>query len=533
MSARNDLDEAISRVPIFQLAKIRTLEGLQSRLVDFYIGDHQDKFCGNEKIHWAEQQYRRYVQYTVPLAHAMNLLFFDKQDCYRVGDLGDFLQFMRTRSQRDTTGPGRTFVGHAHRVHTWLWPDEKLSMDTFRRTNNPNTRTAERVYHVIKHLGAFYDMLTRKRDAPVVKENSLICQAHLNNVTLVTMRNRMLTGAFSDVKDPPLAIDTTLDSTPETDDGPLAITATLDSTPAKDDGPAPIMATLASSPAVGDGPVPIMATLVGAPTTDASSTKRPALQGQSLAEGPEPSAKRLALTNQSSSSQPARLVAAEHEDCATEATVGADEMIERMRDVERAIESLPEDEVDNRTIKYIEHRKRARENGDPLANAPVVFLRRLPFLCKKFDDNIDNAKFWKVVDPLFDKMSEKEYNHPKWQGLEKYYKLRPNGKGYVKIAAGGTRGGHLDHVLAKFASPFWHPRFMCVAVGGINSGLWGDLPPAERVGLGVERQAVREITREMEWIATFMKKQGMFKTIYAALEKAHPINQFAPIALRR
>jgi len=43
---------------------------------------------------------------------------------------------------------------------------------------------------------------------------------------------------------------------------------------------------------------------------------------------------------------------------------------------------------------------------------------------------------------------------------------------------------------------------------------------------------MREITREMQWIAMYMKKQGMFKTIYAALEQAHPINSFAPAALR-
>lgn len=232
----SSLDPKIAGVPTFQGAKIGTLQELQHRLSDFYIGAHQDRFWGNEKMHWAEQQYKRHLQFSVPLQHAMQLLFCEDQRWYRVGDLGDFLQFMRTRSHSDMVrGSNQTFANHVHRIHTQLWPAEKLSVDAFRTADSPRKKMAQRVSDTIGSLQEWYDSYTGKKPKPVVKENSLICQAHLNNVTVRSMRNSALQTKLSDVETPL----------------PLAITATLDSTPATGDGPAPFAATLVGVPVEG------------------------------------------------------------------------------------------------------------------------------------------------------------------------------------------------------------------------------------------------------------------------------------------
>jgi hypothetical protein len=232
------LDQKVAKVPIFQRAKIHTLEELQLRLADFYIGDHQDRFWGNEKMHWAEQQYKRHGQFTAPLVHAVKLLFWEGQACYRVGDLEDYLKFMRTRSHSDmVSGPKQTFATHVHRIHTWLWPHERLAMDVFRRANTRHTRMAQRVSDTIGSLQAFHDVLTGEREVPVIRENSLIWQADFNHVTVRAMRNLILQKEVLRAQ------------RRESERQPL-ITATLDSTPATEEGgPAPYVATLVRAPA--------------------------------------------------------------------------------------------------------------------------------------------------------------------------------------------------------------------------------------------------------------------------------------------
>ena len=46
-----------------------------------------------------------------------------------------------------------------------------------------------------------------------------------------------------------------------------------------------------------------------------------------------------------------------------------------------------------------------------------------------------------------------------------------------------------------------------------------DLVHAERVGLGTNRAAMREIKDDMMWMTAYMKRKGMFKQIYAALDR--------------
>ena len=209
---------------------------------------------------------------------------------------------------------------------------------------------------------------------------------------------------------------------------------------------------------------------------------------------------------------------------AMEVTVDLDETMQRLKALDASIDAVTEVEEQQRQQVHLRMQERLANEGDPLANAPPVYLRRLPHLCSMFSDHTTNTKFWHTVDDLFKRMTREEYEHPKWQGLQKYYTLKPDGSGYIPIRAGGKRGFDLDHVFAKFQNPFWHPRFMVVCTSSLN-GLWGDKSPAERVGLGTNRAAMREIKDDMMWMTAYMKRKGMFKQIYAALDETKPLQK--------
>ena len=209
---------------------------------------------------------------------------------------------------------------------------------------------------------------------------------------------------------------------------------------------------------------------------------------------------------------------------AAEATAYGDETMQRLEALDASIDAVTQVEEQQRQHKHLAMQARLANEGDPLANAPAVYLRRLPHLCEMFNDHTSNTMIWDTVDKLFADMTRENYDHPKWQGLQKYYKPKPDGSGYTKIGAGGKRGAELDHVFAKYANPFWHPRFMVVCTSSLN-GLWADKSPAERVGLGTDRQAMREIQNEMKWMAAHMKREGMFKQIFAALDEEKPLQK--------
>jgi hypothetical protein len=197
--------------------------------------------------------------------------------------------------------------------------------------------------------------------------------------------------------------------------------------------------------------------------------------------------------------------------------------------LEESLERVTRVEEAKNHQDYLKVMQTLEASGDELARADVVYIRRIPSLCHMFDGNVTNASFWKVTDDLFSNMTDAEYKHPKWQGLQNYYKKKATGFGYVKIASGGVRGAALDHALAQYANPFWHPRFFVVSPSAVNL-LWGAKSPKQRVGMGTDRAAMREIIDDMRTIREIMKKQEFDRRIYRALEEERPLQN--PPALR-
>ena len=194
-----------------------------------------------------------------------------------------------------------------------------------------------------------------------------------------------------------------------------------------------------------------------------------------------------------------------------------------MDNVIKQIDGVTEHEYAKRTATvYLPYTEKLNDVDDPLSKAHPVYLREIKDLCDAFPDVCSNTLVWRWIDLKYHTMSEREYNDPKWKGLSAYYKPRRTGNGYVPIKCGSVRGAALDHAFAQYANPFAHPRFLVVTTSGLNL-LWGKKKPADRVGLGANRHAMVAIAADMKFMCTYMKKKGMFKEVFAALNKERPL----------
>ena len=202
---------------------------------------------------------------------------------------------------------------------------------------------------------------------------------------------------------------------------------------------------------------------------------------------------------------------------------------EELKDVEARIDSVTLIDENERVGAYQVVLEELKREGSLTKDAPVVYLRQIPEICKLFKGWTSNNAIWKCIDTLFLGMTPAEYKSPKWQGLEKYYWKNDRGAGFVPITNQRKRVCDLDHPFAQHANPFCHPRFMIVCNRAMND-LWADKGVACRIGLGTNRQQMRAIGSEMKHMMAFMKKEKMFERIFADLEQHMPL--LPPPALR-
>ena len=172
-------------------------------------------------------------------------------------------------------------------------------------------------------------------------------------------------------------------------------------------------------------------------------------------------------------------------------------------------------------------KRREHEKGNHFWNVKPVLLRHVaPLINDPANQRqMTTAQTETWLDATFASMSDAEFSRG-YYGLEVYYERNPDPTHNVRyrpIKPTGVRAYTIDHVLARYFSPFDHPRFYIVLpAGGLNAALSSKgIVWRTSTVIGITKTELRLITNDIKAIKVLLRKE--MPAIYAELSSVRDI----------